>query len=102
CLPTTYISTLSLLDALPILAEIGQAVDDRDRAVIREILDFLLRIGADHDAVQIAGQNARGILHRLAAADLQIAVGQEQRLPAELDRKSTRLNSSHVSISYAV
>ena len=66
------------------MAEVGQTVDDRDRAVLRQVLDLLLCIGADHDAVQIAGQNARGILHRLAAADLQVTVGQEQRLTAEL------------------
>ena len=66
------------------MAEIGQTIDDRNRAVLRQILDLLLCVGADHDAVQIAAQNARGILHRLAAADLKVTVGQEQRLTAEL------------------
>ena len=66
------------------MAEVSQTVDDRNGAVLRQILYFLLRVGADHDAVQIAAQNARSILHRLAAADLKVTVGQEQLLTAEL------------------
>ena len=66
------------------MAEVGQTVDDRNGAVLRQILYFLLRVGADHDAVQIAAQNAGGILYRLAAADLKVTVGQEQRLTAQL------------------
>ena len=66
------------------MAEVSQTVDDRNGAVLREILDLLLCVGADHDAVQIAAQNARSILYRLAAADLKVTVGQEQRLTAQL------------------
>ena len=67
------------------MAEIGQTIDDRNRAVLRQILDLLLCIGTDHDAVQIAAQNARGILHRLNRdLHLKVTVGQEQRLTAEL------------------
>ena len=51
---------------------------------VRQVLYFLLREGADHNAVQIAAQHTRGVLYRLAAADLKVAIGQEQRLTAQL------------------
>src|SRR5207249_7118721 len=86
----SYIYTLSLHDALPILilqehAHGGLA----DVVVNRRHLLFDARHGAldqCHDVglhrhPQLAGRGAR---------------------PAGGDRKSTRLNSSHVSISYAV
>ena len=75
------------------MAEVGQTVDDRNGAVLRQILYFLLRVGADHDAVQIAAQNAGGILYRLAAADLKVTVGQEQRLTAQLIHASLEGNT---------
>src|SRR5690349_22698314 len=70
---TTEIYTLSLHDALPILS---------DRR----------RIG---DAV---GDDDR---QRVAIADGRVARDEAHEL-SERDRKSTRLNSSHVEISYAV
>src|SRR5437868_13857921 len=76
--PTTAIYTLSLHDALPIsLLRRALADADADRGV--RVLD---RLG-----------------HRLLASRAQDRQGGGD--PAE-DRKSTRLNSSHVSISYAV
>src|SRR5690349_22769237 len=44
--------------------------------------------------------DADGILH-VRAADAETGIHQEAHLQV-LDRKSTRLNSSHVEISYAV
>src|SRR5437773_9633988 len=38
----------------------------------------------------------------LRPADLDVGVLEHFREPAEQDRKSTRLNSSHITISYAV
>ena len=52
------------------MAEISQAVDDRNRTIFGQILHLLLIKGADHDAVQIAGQHSGRILHRLTSADL--------------------------------
>src|SRR5690348_17792002 len=86
---TTEIYTLSLHDALPIYA-----VDGHER-------DLLPR--------------RRGGAHRGDAVDLDLADGDDhqpggrrlgrqsgsERFPGS-DRKSTRLNSSHPSISYAV
>src|SRR3712207_7668221 len=43
----------------------------------------------------------RGGQHRVAEF-LQRAAGEPQQLVVVLDRKSTRLNSSHANISYAV
>src|SRR5690606_41232350 len=76
--PTTQIYTLSLHDALPISAGSGLAADHGDHS------------GADRGESVYEGGNERV---RTAIMD---AFGYFQ------DRKSTRLNSSHVKISYAV
>src|SRR3712207_7149763 len=46
---------------------------------------------------------ARGFVQKghLRGADVEVHPGQPQRTPLQ-DRKSTRLNSSHANISYAV
>src|SRR5690625_5557485 len=74
----TQFSTLSLHDALPILIVGKRARRERRRP------DQLAR-PVHHDAA-----------HRLAA------LGRTDQLLRPRDRKSTRLNSSHVAISYAV
>src|SRR3712207_6981202 len=78
----TEIYPLSLHDALPIFAErqdlvrdlVGRPVDDEP---VKDVVERHLAVG-----------------HRLVLL--------EQVGPAVLDRKSTRLNSSHANISYAV
>src|SRR2546430_4374726 len=75
---TTEIYTLSLHDALPIYSDATSGSGD----VKVEI--------ADGPSVQ--AETARG--------DVQIGI--PDGLPTYLDRKSTRLNSSHSQISYAV
>src|SRR2546426_8989652 len=74
---TTEIYTLSLHDALPISILLPHR--DRDRVA----LGVVLRHGDVHVA--------RGYSRRYLGVDL-----------VETDRKSTRLNSSHLVISYAV
>src|SRR5204863_9764221 len=49
----------------------------------------------DHIKLETAGENLSG-----RVLDLMIPIGKGQR--GLIDRKSTRLNSSHVEISYAV
>src|SRR3712207_7714498 len=79
---TTEIYTLSLHDALPICV-----ADDRDH---QGPLALLVR-DVDGDAeVDRAGDDA-----------VRLAVALLERVRHE-DRKSTRLNSSHANISYAV
>jgi hypothetical protein len=50
--------------------QVGQAVDHRDGGVSRQFLDLGMIVGADHDRVAHAAEHARGIGHRLAAAEL--------------------------------
>src|SRR5690606_40879535 len=82
---TTEISTLSLHDALPIYPRLvvhdGAQSQRRRRAGLR----VPARAGGDMAH------------HPVRAAD-----GDRLRDPDARDRKSTRLNSSHVKISYAV
>src|SRR5258708_27643642 len=82
---TTEIYTLSLHDALPISGfEVGNQFG-RQLAVIGRHLQVLVRVahGLDqHALVRIAGDDDRAVV--------------------TTDRKSTRLNSSHQIISYAV
>src|SRR3712207_9056506 len=78
---TTEIYTLSLHDALPILA--GEVRP----AALEESVDRLLR------------REARRLVQR---AVRELPPRGEQVLQQGLDRKSTRLNSSHANISYAV
>src|SRR5262245_64361964 len=57
-----------------------------------------------HDALPISEALSRGARLRLVGAAGRALAGDRQRWPAPLrqDRKSTRLNSSHLGISYAV
>ena len=66
------------------MAEVGQSVDDGDRAVLRQILHLFLGKGADHNGIQIPGENPGCILHRLAPANLQIGGGEHEGVAAQL------------------
>src|SRR5690554_7082140 len=81
---TTEIYTLSLHDALPI-----------SQAAVRLLLLALPRRRARRGARGPQGRPRR------SAAARAVRVGRGAR-PGWQDRKSTRLNSSHVRISYAV
>src|SRR5689334_23810657 len=82
---TTEIYTLSLHDALPILG-LGQR--GRELAGVEQRRQHRAELGV----VELGG----GILREVVEADLR------ERDVGGGDRKSTRLNSSHSSISYAV
>src|SRR3712207_7018595 len=86
---TTEIYTLSLHDALPISARRGRAVE----ALLRR-----RRHARQDDHVEHGGARARRAGARPGLPDRRRAAlhGHER------DRKSTRLNSSHANISYAV
>src|SRR5207253_10769899 len=92
-------STLSLHDALPIFATPGKGGTGRknvaaDLPVGRH---ELLLDGGDARP----GDRRDGQVAHLQAGRHEIFARVEGLLPGE-DRKSTRLNSSHVAISYAV
>src|SRR5699024_11922329 len=79
--PPPALSTLSLHDALPISARyVGQ-----------------ICVHGSHQASKVESGNTSGSTRR--TRDLYIGAREG---PGRRDRKSTRLNSSHVSISYAV
>src|SRR3712207_9247973 len=86
--PTTEISTLSLHDALPISSAAG-ALGDQPQAV------HLGRGALDGHPAERAGEQAAHGLDVVVLRDLHAEQLGE-------DRKSTRLNSSHANISYAV
>src|SRR5689334_504011 len=97
-------------DAVPVEARLVAGAVDLQRAA------FADRVRADEDPVLPRGQAAEDArLHRLRAGKAQVRFHAGQRVgrharallerDADLvvpDRKSTRLNSSHSSISYAV
>src|SRR5690606_42058673 len=83
---TSVIYTLSLHDALPIC---------RDHHILA-LLPGRQPVGAEH---LVLVEQVGHLLGQLEIAQVGIAAVQESR---QGDRKSTRLNSSHVKISYAV
>src|SRR5439155_25702970 len=97
---TTEIYTLSLHDALPIYR--GLLVHRQHHSIVR-------RHHVEADNVSRLGDKRRVVALAPGLAAGQIDLLRPQEPPdillvnvAELDRKSTRLNSSHVAISYAV
>src|SRR3712207_7779528 len=87
---TTEIYTLSLHDALPIS---GEGDEGCARAVGRDVHQDH-RVGVD------AGVGAGVEVGQLLVGEVRPAVVADQQQVQ--DRKSTRLNSSHANISYAV
>src|SRR5690606_42059479 len=93
---------LSLHDALPVLfrrrGEVDRAIRIHQNLLARPAMDrsqraqALLELGQDYMKA--------GLLDRAEALFEQVIEANTHVVPA--DRKSTRLNSSHVKISYAV
>src|SRR5205085_4511736 len=90
--PPPEIYTLSLHDALPILHH-----DRRIREVVERRHADARPAGRAAALRRDAAQVRTGSAHRSRAARRKRRPG-----PADRDRKSTRLNSSHSQISYAV
>src|SRR5882672_6047569 len=63
---------------------VGQAVDHRHARVPCEPVEDVLLEGAHHDDVAHARDHLRHVLHRLAATELRVARGEEDRGAAEL------------------
>src|SRR5690606_41500929 len=87
----------SLHDALPILEMQQQFSLANTRAEIDDQTQTLRRVHVEVDVVDGDTRTARfcGVHRHIGRAQQFMAVG-------AVDRKSTRLNSSHVKISYAV
>src|SRR5207249_11577283 len=97
--PATY--PLSLHDALPI-----SAVTHPQNQLTVDLKDFLQHETLSRLLIRIVG-NITGTAAGIGAATGRdnpeaLFVNLTARHSPALDRKSTRLNSSHVSISYAV
>src|SRR5207249_11793411 len=100
--PTTRIYALSLHDALPISESIELVVVTPERQLLREPVSETTLPGAD---------GCLGVLPGHAPLITELGIGEltyrrkgateAGHLAIIRDRKSTRLNSSHVSISYA-
>src|SRR5207249_10702693 len=96
---TTHIYSLSLHDALPILRTIA-AQHDVDAKMLSDLIDLEKRNSGLHRRASIYSE-IDSILKRDWRTEEEVLGRLEQEALAR-DRKSTRLNSSHVSISYAV
>src|SRR5690606_41472982 len=86
---TTDIYTLSLHDALPIYT----SAHERIAAAIEE----------SHQVIWILNNDLQSFHKTKVLIDrMDDVFGKEHHIDEKVDRKSTRLNSSHVKISYAV
>src|SRR5690606_41788107 len=95
------IHTLALHDALPIynLANVATAGFKADALILEEAP--ATRAHAEEDPRQIRFVRDIGIMHGMEQGPIA-TTGNPLDLAIEGDRKSTRLTSSHVTISYAV
>ena len=66
------------------MGRVGEPVDDRDRRVLRELVDLGLVERADRDRAQEAREDERGVAGRLAARELEVCRRDVERHPAEL------------------
>src|SRR5690606_41729335 len=96
---TTVISTLSLHDALPICDPFNTVLSVK-RLMGRGIAD-VHQLGEQLPYRFVAGDSHMPFIETVQGAKSPVEVSAEI-LKALRDRKSTRLNSSHVKISYAV
>src|SRR5699024_12078311 len=100
--PTTKISTLSLHDALPIYSlppvEYAKVIYSIQNEMIAKPTDYFVRRTGDlYFDVDLVTKYQDGVV-----ALMKDTIGWSDETRNQIDRKSTRLNSSHVSISYAV
>ena len=63
---------------------IGQGIDHRHIGARRKTLELLVLEGAHGDDVDHAGDDARGVLYRFAAAQLRVTRREKHRAAAEM------------------
>src|SRR3712207_7190298 len=88
---TTEIYTLSLHDALPIYGRRRQ-----------DLVGDVVGADEDHGDVRLDGQGAGDLVGEVGRPCADLRGLAQEHAAVSLDRKSTRLNSSHANISYAV
>src|SRR5207253_4778399 len=100
--PPPSLSTLSLHDALPIFAKQDAKAPHETLLVVDATTgsNALAQAREFHQAIGLTGLIVTKI-DGSGKGGIVIAIQDELGLPTRLDRKSTRLNSSHVAISYA-
>src|SRR5205807_8494600 len=100
--PTSFVSTLSLHDALPIwpfdIANRQVQISGSVGIVVHPDQGRGDKLVANADAAMYAAKRAGGGTYAMFEPHMDIGALEE----LNLDRKSTRLNSSHLVISYAV
>ncbi len=64
--------------------EVGKPVDDRYAGMTRKFHHVIMRIGADHDPVHVAGEHARCVRDGFTASQLHVTRRQEVRGAAKL------------------
>src|SRR5690606_40897991 len=94
CISTTSIISLSLHDALPIFSVSVKRVTRRDASSLRDIAGSGVEVSACRF---LPSTTPHACPMRRQAREYRL-----RERAGERDRKSTRLNSSHVKISYAV
>src|SRR5262245_64039836 len=92
------VAALSGLAPHPVLAVEPRGVKDAPQAAVG-VEEGRLRITEEEPG----GRYGTLVVHTLACAHLHhLELGADPHLAPHVDRKSTRLNSSHLGISYAV
>ena len=66
------------------MEQIGETVDNRNGCEVGELLHVALGEGANHDPVDVAREDPSHVADRLAAAELDVARGEEESVTAEL------------------
>src|SRR5690606_41913543 len=95
---TPHITTLSLHDALPIFSHQYSVDAQSDRLMRMQVAEGTWEVIAKVPRLQGLAMVAHGqSLYRIGGFEARNQAGEEHE-----DRKSTRLNSSHVKVSYAV
>src|SRR5207244_12431149 len=100
CVPRAPRSTLSPYTTL-FRSEMRRATPDLERA-LREIACFQDSSGVDHANDDVDGMFFKAFEFSKVCNRNKPSIGIERVEALPLDRKSTRLNSSHQIISYAV
>ena len=73
--------------------QVGQAVDHRHGGILCQLLHLPVMVGADHDRIGEARQDARGVGDGLAAPKLRIAAVEHDRGAAQLAHRQVEAHS---------